>query len=143
MENNYLITMETVRQDEGGREERASFTTEGSLSQKNGHFFLILANSGVEGFQQARTTLKITENSVTLTRYEPMSTQMFFEAGKLYTCIYHTPFGSMNVGLRTRVLSVEMDDDGGRVYLDYALELGDMPTIRNRMTVTVCRKPAD
>ena len=62
---------------------------------------------------------------------------MIFEENKQYTGVYHTPHGNLAVDVKTNEMSVDVDDDGGVVELDYFVQLNSCQPVRNNLKVEI------
>ena len=55
--------------------------------------------------------------------------------------MYNTPYGAMTIGVNTRHLLTELDDQGGDIEIDYAIEIDHAIAGRNIFQIKV--KEAD
>ncbi len=76
-----------------------------------------------EGFTESvKSMLKIKNNCVELTKKGLIQSHMIFEPEALYMTEYKTPFGGMQLGVRTRELRVLESEDVIRIDIKYMLE---------------------
>ena len=87
------------------------------------------------------TTFQIEPERVTLLRVGEYNSQMVFEEGRRHMAMYNTPYGAMTVGVNTRHLLAELDDQGGDIEIDYAIEIDHAIAGRNIFQIKV--KEAD
>ena len=71
----------------------------------------------------AKCLLKISEDSVTLTKKGPAQTEMFFKTGEDYTTLYDTPFGSLQMRLYTTALDIQESEDSLTITIDYSMDM--------------------
>ena len=71
----------------------------------------------------AHCLLKITPDSVTMSKKGDSQTQMFFKEGESCETIYHTPMGAMSLNLHTTRLLLQEEEDALHVELDYHLSM--------------------
>ena len=138
MENNALITL-IGKNTVDGEVDSFELTTQGKYMKQNGKYFVSYEGSEITGYENTTTTLKIQENLVSMIRFgkEMGSSQMIFEENKQYTGVYRTPHGNMSVDVFTNEMSVEVDDDGGEVELDYFVQLNSCQPVRNNLRVKI------
>lgn len=76
-----------------------------------------------EGFTESvKSMLKIKNNCVELTKKGLIQSHMIFEPEALYMTEYKTPFGRMQLGVRTGELRVLETKDMSRIDIKYILE---------------------
>ncbi len=80
---------------------------------------------------------KDTPGLVTICKSGMGSTVMTIEAGRRHSCVYRTPF--MDFEMRVRALRVDngITESGGRLRLDYALEIRGAEAHRTVMDITL------
>ena len=59
-----------------------------------------------------------------MNRYGKARSLLVIEPNECNTCNYNTEFGSMSIDVRGRQHELSMDDNGGRLFLAYNLDLG-------------------
>ena len=78
-----------------------------------------------EGVPPTKNTnlIKIDENSVQITKKGIITTQMHFENGKKHLGVYQTPFGSFNMMLQTKTLTIDETEHAILAMINYVLYL--------------------
>lgn len=128
METNALITL-VGRQNIDGDDDTFELTTMGRYIKKDDKYYISYEGSELTGYEDTTTTLKIKDGYVSMIRFGKTSTQMVFEKEKKYVGYYETPFGSLSVGVTTNSMTVDINDEGGELELDYMVELNNsLPT---------------
>ncbi len=128
METNALITL-VGRQNIDGENDQYELTTMGRYIKKGDKYYISYEGSELTGYENTTTTVKIQDGYVSMIRFGKTSTQMIFEKEKKYVGYYETPFGGLSVGVTTNSMTVNMDENGGEVDLDYMVELNNsLPT---------------
>ncbi len=138
MENNALITL-IGKNMVDGEEDSFELTTAGKYKEQNGKYFVSYEGSELTGHENTTTTLKIQDDYVSMIRFgkETGSSQMVFQENKQYTGVYHTPFGSLSVDVYTKEMTVDVDENGGEVSLDYLIQMNNSQAIRNNLRVKI------
>ncbi len=136
METNALITL-SGNQELDGENDAYELTTLGRYTKKGGKYYISYEGSELTGYEGTTTTLKIKDGCVSMIRLGKSSSQMVFEKEKKYVGYYETPFGSLSVGVTTNHLTVDIDDDGGEIDLDYMVELNNSMPVHNGLHLTI------
>ena len=69
------------------------------------------------------TTIQVDGEQVTLMRVGEFTSQMVFQEGRRHLSMYNTPYGAMAIGVNTRHLLAELNDQGGDIEIDYSIEI--------------------
>ena len=137
MENNVMISIRGVQACDGAEDEIIELVTEGNLSREAGGYRLTYQESPLTGLGGTTTTLDVIGDSVTLTRTGDLRSQMVFQRGKKHYSIYETEYGALTVGVAAARVEHELNDQGGEIEIDYAIEVEHAMTASNRFHITV------
>ncbi len=85
-----------------------------------------------------KSTLRIEKSRVTLSRSGSYSSCMFFEAGRRCCFSYNMPYGTIEMEIRTKRLSIERTGAQTLVNIEYSMNNGSEIS-ENRMSITVAR----
>jgi uncharacterized beta-barrel protein YwiB (DUF1934 family) len=97
--------------------------TVGEYYNKNGKHY-ILYDEVTEGFEgSTKNTLKISEESLDITKKGLTNVHMVFERNKKNLTCYNTPFGNLMIGIAARDVNINEDDENIDVSVDYALDI--------------------
>jgi len=128
--------------DEGESEtqhEMIKFTTEGTLSSRNGKISLEYDDSELFDGEQTGVSIVFNEGAqelVSMMRGGSVSTAMVFESGKRHICVYTTPFMTFEVCIHTTQVKNKLLTDG-TLELDYSIEVHGVSAERTRMKLSV------
>ena len=137
-ENNVIISIKGVQSGPERESETIELVTEGRLeSDGEDSFTLSYQESEVTGMEGTLTTFQIEENRVTLMRLGEFNSQMVFERGRRHVSLYHTPYGSLSVGVDTREMSARIDQRGGDIRIAYDIEIDHAVTGMNTFEISV------
>lgn len=140
MKENAIISLKTLQNVEGEDEvNEIELKTKGRFAQKNGKFYIIYEESELTGFEDTTTTIKVSEDSVCMTRSGKFNSRMVFRCGEKRLCSYSTPYGLIPVGVKPTKLETKLDDNGGNVSIEYILDIDNSEYLRNRLNLTVTR----
>ena len=68
-----------------------------------------------------KTKLFITKDKFMLEREGTTSTRMEFQKNNESMSLYNTPYGMLELKIHTRDLTINVDDNGGEVFINYNL----------------------
>lgn len=89
------------------------------------------------GLDNAMTTINTLGGLVSLNKNGIVNTHLIFEEGKSHTCICEGVNYPMQVCVNTRELSNSLTLQGGKLDIDYSLEIVGNLAETNRMTLSV------
>ncbi|MDO4744127.1 MAG: DUF1934 domain-containing protein [Clostridia bacterium] len=140
MKENAMISLKTLQNVDGEEEvSEIELQTKGRFAEKNGKFYIIYEESELTGFEDTTTTIKVSEDAVSMTRSGKYNSRMEFRKGKKCLCNYSTPYGVIPVGVNPTVLESRLDDNGGKVYIEYILDIDNQDYLKNRLNLTVTK----
>lgn len=137
MKKDVVISLMGVQRYDETPPDVIELVTQGQLHEEDGVLVLSYEESELTGLEGTRTTLRIEGERVVMLREGELNTQMIFEEGQRHLSLYETPYGTMSIGVRTWSLFVEMDSSGGRLEMDYAVEVEYSIAGRNTFRIQV------
>ena len=97
--------------------------TAGDYYKKNGKHY-ILYDEVMEGFDgNTRNIIKLTEDSLDITKKGVSNVHMVFEKNKKNVSYYNTPFGSLLIGIDAKSVDIAETEDNIDVRVKYNLEV--------------------
>ena len=122
--------------------EKTSLVTEGTLEREGDILLLSYEESELTGMEGTRTTLKLEDRQVTMTRTGTHPAQMLFAEHKRHVGLYQTDVGSLAVSTHTSQLINDIGENGGKLSIDYTVEIDSnlAGTHRFEMAVTPAGK---
>ena len=141
MEKDVVISIKGMQNYEGEDSDTIELVTEGHLTRDEGGYTLSYQESELTGLEGTLTTIQVEGEQVTLMRVGEVNSQMVFQEGRRHLSMYNTPYGAMAIGVNTRRLLAELNDQGGDIEIDYAIEIDHAIAGRNMFQIKV--KEAD
>ncbi len=123
MEKDVVISIKGIQKYEGAEQDVIELVTAGRLSRDGGQYTLSYQESELTGLEGTLTTIQVEGEQVTLMRMGQFNSQMVFQEGRRHLSMYNTPYGAMAIGVNTRHLLAQVDDQGGDIEIDYAIEI--------------------
>lgn len=126
MKNNVLVTVHGLQHEIDDKE--------GIKTKQTGNYRMVSGKHVIsykEYFKDEETgkdatvsnLLKISNDTVTITKRGATNTEMTFKEGKQHTGFYETPFGSMQMRLDTSRVDITVENDKIELTIDYGLDM--------------------
>lgn len=117
------LVLSGLHDTEGTSDKDAVETAQAAQYFKRNDSHYLLYEETVEGFDGAcKSRIKFRDDLLELTRQGAMEMHMIFEENKRHTVPYNTPYGQMMLGIETRRVQVEEQEDQIRVTVEYTLD---------------------
>lgn len=100
-----------------------TLVTAGRFYRRNGSYYLTYDETDLTGMTGTKTTLKVSDRSVTVLRTGLYPSQLIFEEGKRHMSLYETGYGPLTVAVRTEHIDNTLTDQGGSLNVRYAVEI--------------------
>lgn len=124
MEKNVILSIRGQQTADNAEPEVIELVTEGTLTNhRDGKYSVCYQESELTGLEGTQTTIQVEGTSVSILREGQVNSQMVFEEGRRHLTMYSTPYGALTMGVNTRRMKVDLDETGGEIEIDYALEI--------------------
>ena len=123
MEKDVIISIQGLQHYAGMDSDNIELVTEGKLEDAGGALRLSYQESELTGMEGTTTVFHVEPERVTLLRMGNVSSEMVFEEGRRHMSLYSTPYGSMEVGILARKLRSTLDQNGGKLEINYDIEI--------------------
>ena len=91
----------------------------------------------ISGMEGTTTILEINPEKVVLMREGTTTAKMEFEKNNKYTTLYNTPYGALELVISTRNLKVNIDDNGGDIYIDYDMSVAGQASQNTELSINI------
>ena len=126
MEKDVIISIRGTQDYSGTDPDTMELVTEGKLAVQDGALCLSYEESELTGMEGTTTVFQVEPEKVTLLRLGSVQSEMVFEEGRRHMSLYSTPDGKMEIGVRARRLNSTLELTGGRLEIDYDIEINHM-----------------
>ena len=126
MEKDVIISIRGTQDYSGTDPDTMELVTEGKLAVQDGALCLSYEESELTGMEGTTTVFQVEPEKVTLLRLGSVQSEMVFEEGRRHMSLYSTPYGNMEIGVRARCLNSTLELTGGRLEIDYDIEINHM-----------------
>ena len=141
MMKDVVISINSSFSFDEGEEQVMEFTTDGHYFYEDDVGCLSYEESAVTGLEGTRTSLFVMPDQVVVDREGTVTSRMVFKEGLKSAFQYATPFGSATMGINTRRIRQNMGLNGGKVEIDYVVDMEHMVASRNKFEITVTEIP--
>lgn len=119
-----------------GSAERFEFCVKGGFYKKNGAYYLAYKEHKKTGLENTRTFLKISGGAVTMRKMGDFKALVTYFEDQTTDFSYETPFGKMDMKIKTTKIEDKLSENGGTIKIFYTLYAngGD---IENEITIDV------
>lgn len=98
--------------------------TPGEFYKDQDFYYAVYNETEISGMEGTRTTLKISSDKFSLLRVGTTNAEMRFQNNSKDITIYNTPYGVLELKIETKDLKINIDDNGGDVFVNYNLIIG-------------------
>lgn len=124
----------------GHDEDEVEMINQGQFYRRNGRIY-IKYEEIVPGYDKPTSSMiKVSEKSIEITKKGMINTHMMFILGEKISTFYESPFGAVNMGIKTDVLKVSETDNLYRIDLGYDMEMNGQFVNRCNITIKVMPK---
>ena len=137
MEKDVVISIKGMQKYDNTDPDVIELVTEGRLTREGNSYTLSYQESELTGLEGTLTTIQVDGEQITLMRMGEFTSQMVFQEGRRHLSMYNTPYGAMAIGVNTRHLLADLNDQGGDIEIDYAIEIDHAIAGRNVFQIQV------
>ena len=124
-----------------GQDDRIEVITEGKYMMKNGRFLINYKEYDEDLPDKFLNNLvKVENETVTISRKGPLSSQLILEKGKRHQCMYQTIAGTLSIGVFTKTLNNNLNENGGSLEVIYTLDFNSDLVSENRFRIDIEKK---
>ena len=132
-----IISIHSVHGYDQDDSQTVDFTTDGYYFREGDASCFSYLESDVTGLEGTRTSVIVKPDYVVVDRDGYITSRMIFKEGEKNTFPYDTPFGTTNLGIKTRRISQRFDEDGGELEVDYVVDMEHALVARNKIQLKI------
>ena len=107
---------------------------------RNGKHYVLYDEVDEDDGSITKNRIKIQDDYVGITKKGVSNTNMIFEKNKKNQTFYKTPYGQMLIGVNTRHLQVDFEEDKIAVQIDYELDVNHEPMADCKIRMNIVSK---
>jgi uncharacterized beta-barrel protein YwiB (DUF1934 family) len=134
MKKKAIISVSSKQTDE---EEPIEVVTPGSFYKKNDSYYAVYKETELSGMEGTTTTLKIKKDKFSLIRMGSTSTKMDFDEDKKNVSMYKTPYGTIELRIKTNSLNINVDEQGGDIMINYKISTAGQALKNTKLKVNI------
>lgn len=128
-------------QTEGGEKVESELITEGCYRIKGGLANIWYAETELTGFEGSETSVTVrNDRYVSVSRQGTANSTLILEKDKKHHCFYSTPYGTVNMGIFTYKIENSLDENGGTLYMKYAVDVDSAHISDNEIKIEISLK---
>lgn len=136
------IKITGTRFEEGETEEQMEFISDAKMYERAGAKYFLFDESIFSGFPDAKTSLRVKDNTVRVKRIggedDGYGMELEFAQGTRFLNKYYTPYGNFDVEVLTTEVEANLSPEGfGKIKLGYDISLQGAETGRNEIAIEI------
>jgi len=137
MKKNAIISVVSKQSDSEDDGDAIEVVTPGEFYKKDNCYYAVYEETEISGMKGTTTTLKIEEEKFTLIRTGTTNTEMNFKKYVRDLTLYSTPHGALDLTVDTRELKMNIDNNGGEVFIDYDMLIGNQQSLSTTLQINI------
>ena len=135
MEKSAIISVRSF--SDLNKDEVIEVVTPGNFHLGESEFKAVYEESEISGMDGTLTTIYMYENKVVLERVGSTSTKMVFALDEPAVALYNTPYGMLELTISTEKLDVDIDENGGKIYIEYDMAVAGQEPLRTKLNLSI------
>ena len=123
MKENVLLSIVGRQAYPGQEPDSIELVTAGTMEKIEGGWELSYLESDLTGLDGVKTTFRVEEGKITLTREGRLRSQMVFQEGVRHESLYQMEFGALMITVEATFMFFDIVPDGGTIDLSYAISI--------------------
>lgn len=121
-----------------GDSETSELYTKGTYYRQKDSYYISYDETEASGFEGSRTVVKVSgSDKVVMMRSGAASSHLIMESNRRCVGQYGIEQGQLFIGVTTEEISNQLNEDGGKLYLRYQLDLNAKSLSTNEVFITV------
>ncbi|MGL4654464.1 MAG: DUF1934 domain-containing protein [Sarcina sp.] len=135
MQKKAIISISSMQMND--KDQVVEVITPGEFHIQDQGFKAVYEESEISGMEGTTTTVVVESEKIKLERKGTTETVMIFENNGSNICLYNTPYGMLELTTNTKVLDIDMNEQGGTVKIDYDLVVAGQEPIHTSLHLKV------
>ncbi len=137
MKKNAIISVVSKQADNEDDGEAIEVVTPGKFYKEDDCYYAVYEETEISGMKGTTTTLKIDEEKFTLIRIGTTNTEMKFKKYVRDLTLYNTPHGALDLTVDTKELKMNVDHNGGDVFINYDMIIGNQQVLSTTLQINI------
>ena len=131
MKKEVVLSLRGTQSYEGQEPDVIELVTEGTMEFYDGGWNISYEESDLTGLAGVTTTFRVEPGRVILDRTGNLRSRMVFEEDVKNEALYDLGFGSLLISICAKRIMVDLDENGGKLLIDYTVEVEQSMSSRN------------
>lgn len=132
-----ILKVEGSQTDSSGETTNLQFVSEGQYYQKNGISYVLYNEAIAGGMDGTKTLLKINGDSIGVVRRGSVQQEQFFANGAQSISLYKTPYGAIDMSVRTKNINIDKGAISSSIHICYELAIGNKWQSDNELNIEI------
>lgn len=132
-----IVKVRGEQTDMGGEKSQIEMVAEGRHYFRDGKHYVLYEDNVMDNAGRISTVLKIAPDSVVLLRSGAVTQEQRFDARAASVSQYQTPYGNLELAVRTEAVNVVYGTVSGQVDVCYALSINGQAETRNELHIEI------
>ncbi len=138
MTENYILTVTGSQTVDDNRDKVELQTSAAYVLKNRSRYITYNEYDAAKPEKVFRTTVKVDPKGiVTVMKGGDYSHHLILEKNKRYKFQYNTPYGALALGIYTEKVKIDLDDQGGEVYVKYTIDADAQLISTNELTLKI------
>ena len=115
-------------------------SVDGSITEEADNVEVISVGRHTSRNGKSLTIIKITDDSIEVSKKGAITTCMEFAKNKRTLSCYNTPYGSIDIAIFTSVLDIKREEDRIDAAIEYTMEVNNQQMNTNRVEIEITSK---
>ncbi|MBA5851465.1 DUF1934 domain-containing protein [Clostridium sp. cel8] len=134
MSKKAVISVVSTRENE---DDTIEVVTPGSFYKKDNSYYAKYKETEISGMEGTDTTFKIDKDTFSLMRVGTTNTSMDFNKKRNTISVYDTPYGIIELKIKTNKLDINVDETGGNIFIDYNLSISGQKYQNTKLKINI------
>ncbi len=134
---NKKAVISVASKQSGQGDEAIEVVTKGKFFNKGNSYYAIYDETELSGMLGTTTTIKVNEDKLTLIRLGTTNARVEFKNNYKSISMYDTPYGTLELGVDTRKLDIDINDNGGRAFVEYNMSLAGQKPLKTILEINI------
>ena len=132
-----IVKVKGQQTDAAGETSRIELIAEGRHYYRNGWHYVLYEDHMAEDVDDTSTILKIAPDTMVLLRNGSESQEQRFAAAQESTSVYRTPYGNLDLSVKTDRIAIVYGTVSGNIDVDYAMSINGKWQSRNELHIEI------
>lgn len=134
MEKKAIISVSSKQEN---KDDAIEVVTPGKFYKKEESYYVEYKETEISGMEGTNTTFKMNNDNFSLIRIGSTNANMDFKKNKKSLSVYDTPYGTMDIKIKTNKLEVNLNEKGGDVFIDYNLSISGQDYENTQLKINI------